>query len=394
MGQPMKGNLLVAHGGGPTAVINASLQGVIEEARRHGDIKRILGARYGVEGILAEDFIDLGRESEGTVSLLSLTPGSALGSCRRKLQETDYPRILDCLRRNGVRYLLYNGGNDSMDTCARIAGIAGLAGADEIRVIGIPKTIDNDLAHTDHCPGFGSAARYVAVATRELAGEAASLPIHVLVLEVMGRNAGWLAAAASLAGEDGRGADLIYLPERPFVEGEFLEDVEALWARKKGVLVVASEGLVDARGRTIADTGMVDGFGHVVPGGVGQSLADRIVTGLKIKSRAEKPGLLGRASAALQSEVDRLEAYQVGVHAVRSAVEGASGSMVSIRRVSDRPYRPALGLVPLEDVANVERKFPVEWINDRGNGVEGRFREYCAPLVGGALPQRAVLAGF
>jgi 6-phosphofructokinase 1 len=384
----MKGNLLVAHGGGPTPVINASLQGVIQEARRYSEIDKVIGARFGIEGLLAEEFVDLGVQPEGFVQRLSFTPGSVLGSCRRKLTAEDYPVILDILRRHGIQYFLYNGGNDSMDTCSRIARLAG----DEIRVIGIPKTIDNDLAVTDHCPGFGSAARYVAVSARELATEVASLPIHVVVMEVMGRNAGWLAASAMLAGSDGgRGPRMIHLPESPFSQEEFLTDVEALWSREKGFLIVASEGLKDTKGQSLADTGILDGFGHTIPGGVAQLLADTIIRELGIKCRAEKPGLLGRASLALQSPTDREEAYQVGARAVSAAVDGETGKMVSLRRVSTAPYRIDLELVALDRVANIEKKFPQEWINDRGNDIRENFKDYCEPLIGEPLPE---FAGF
>jgi 6-phosphofructokinase 1 len=315
----MEGNLLVAHGGGPTAVINASLQGVIQEGRRHPQIQGILGARFGVEGLLAEEFVDLTDLPEEVTNGLSRSPGSALGSCRRKLTEKDYPRILQILEKHRIGIFLYNGGNDSMDTCRRIADLA----QGRVAVLGIPKTIDNDLAETDHCPGFGSAARWVAVSSRELANEARSLPIHVIIMEVMGRNAGWLAAASSLAALDGGpGPALIYCPERPLIMEEFLQDVAQRWSSRRGLLVVASEGLVDPQGKPLSSSGILDGFGHPIPGGVGQALADAVNQKLGIKARAEKPGLLGRASVALQSPVDREEALRAGIFAVAEAVRG------------------------------------------------------------------------
>ncbi len=385
----MEGNLLIAHGGGPTSVINASLMGVIDEAKKHAEIKGIYGACQGIEGVLAGDFIDLRREPTSKVNRLPFTPSSALGSCRRKLTDSDYPLILEILEKFNIRYLFYNGGNDSMDTCQKIAA---LAGDFNMRVIGIPKTIDNDLAQTDHCPGYGSAARYVAVTTMEMAQEAAGLPIFVFVLEVMGRNAGWLAAAAAMAKRDDQhGPHLIYLPERPFVKREFLEDVSSWHRQVKGVLVVASEGLVDDHGRSIADTGLVDGFGHKIPGGVGQTLSNLVINDLGINSRNEKPGLVGRASIAHQSTLDREEAIRVGEFAVKSAVGGKSGYMVAIKRISSAPYEAKLKLVPLAQVANVEKKFPQEWINARGNGINPNFVEYCLPLIGDPLPEYVLL---
>jgi 6-phosphofructokinase 1 len=387
MPEVIEGNLLIAHGGGPTAVINASLQGVIEEAWKHSQIKGIFGARFGVEGLLNEEFIDLGKEPDEKIRRLSFTPASALGSCRKKLIEKDFPIILKILKKYNIRYFFYNGGNDSMDTCNKIFRISEEFGYD-LKVIGIPKTIDNDLAYTDHCPGFGSAARYAAISTMELARDLESLPIHVCILELMGRNAGWLTASASLAKTDVRlGPHLVYLPERPFNEEEFLEDVKTLYKEFKGVLVVVSEGLVDIDGKPLTDSGIVDGFGHRVPGGVAQYLSNIVINKLGIRSRSEKPGLLGRVSILMQSDIDREEAKGVGSFAVKSAVEGKSGYMVSIKRVSSDPYQSQFELVPLEKVANVERKFPTEWINKRGNGVEKAFIDYCMPLIGAAMPK-------
>lgn len=380
----MEGNLLIAHGGGPTAVINASLKGVIDEAK-YKEIKGIYGARFGIEGVLKEDFIDLGREPQFKIEMLPFTPATVLGSCRRKVTEQDYPHILEILKKYNIRYFFYNGGNDSMDTCLQIAS---LSKNYDLRVIGIPKTIDNDLELTDHSPGFGSAARFAAVSALELTNEVEALPIHIIVLEIMGRNAGWLTAAVSLAKKgDDRGPHLIYLPERIFKKEEFLKDVQMWYQKVKGVLVVASEGLVDENGKSIVNTGMVDGFGHKIPGGVAQTLSDLIINELGIKSRAEKPGLLGRVSIALQSSVDREEAIGVGKYAVQAATEGKTGYMVAIKRVSQNPYRSAFELVPLEKVANHERKFPLAWINERGNGVTKEFSEYCLPLLGGPLPE-------
>jgi len=380
------GNLLIAHGGGPTPVINSSLRGVVEQAKKQPQIGGIYGARFGVEGVLNEAFIDLGAQSEAAIRGLSSTPASALGSCRRKLKSDDYPRILDVFKKYDIRYFLYNGGNDSMDTCNKIAALAKDSGY-EMRVIGVPKTIDNDLMHTDHCPGFGSAARYVAVSTLELWKDVQSLPIHVCIMEVMGRNAGFITAVSALARKsEGCGPHLIYLPERPFIREQFLEDVSAWHKRAGGVLVVVSEGLCGPDGAPLSDSGVVDGFGHKVPGGVSQHLSELVIRELGIKSRSEKPGLLGRCSIPLQSPVDRDEAYQVGALAVRAACEYKTGFMVSITRECEDPYRAGYGLVPLSEVANAERKFPDNWINARGNDINPDFIKYCAPLMGAALP--------
>lgn len=387
----MEGNLLIAQGGGPTAVINASLYGIMQEAKKHPQIKGIFGARFGIEGVLKEEFIDLRQEEEQVVELLPYSPASAIGSCRRKLENEDYSVLLETFKKYNIRYFFYNGGNDSMDTCNKVFILAGQAGYD-IKVIGIPKTIDNDLDFTDHCPGFGSAARYAAVSAMELTKEAEALPIHVLILETMGRNAGWLAASTSLAKKsEETGPHLIYLPERPFNEEEFLEDVKMLHHKVKGVVVCVSEGLVDKDGKSVADTGMLDGFGHKIPGGVAQTLSDLIIKKLGIKSRAEKPGLLGRASIPMQSDIDREEAIGVGIYGVKAAIKGDTGFMVSIKRESNEPYSSSFELVPLEKVANVEKRFPLQWINERGNGINKEFISYCMPLLGAPLPQYADL---
>lgn len=381
-----KANMLVVHGGGPTAVINASLQGVIEEALKYSQIDNILGARFGIEGLLKERFIDLRAQPQNIIEKLSHIPASVLGSCRKKLVGEDFSRVLDILKAYNIRYFLYNGGNDSMDTCNKISKLATASGY-EMDVIGIPKTIDNDLANTDHCPGYGSAARYVVVSMMELACDIESLPIHICVVEIMGRNAGWLTAAACLAVRDNRGPHLIYLPERPLILTEFLNDVQEIYNIYGGVMVVVSEGLKDAKGQYIADAGFTDGFGHKVPGGVSQYLSNQIIQNLGIRSRNEKPGLLGRSSIAHQSQIDRMEARAAGAFGVKSALKGESGYMVSLRRISNEPYECEMGLVSLDKVANFEKTFPKEWINSRGTGIRKDFFDYCRPLLGETLPE-------
>ncbi len=380
-------NILVAHGGGPTAVINASLQGVIETARDNGGFGRILGARFGAEGILKNDLLDLTDIPASEVAKLSHTPATAIGSCRRKLSDADYPAVIECMKKNDIGVFFYNGGNDSMDTCNKISMLAEKEGLD-LQVIGIPKTMDNDLAYTDNCPGFGSAARYAAINAAELALDASGLPIHVVVMELMGRNAGWVTAASALAGRLTDCEVLTYLPELPVDVDKMLSDIEAAYRKGKGCLVTVSEGLCGLDGNPLADTGIVDGFGHKVAGGVGEFISKSIMDKLGIKSRSEKPGLLGRTSVAYQSEVDRKEAYDVGAKAVKVAAEGKTGHMVSINADRTNGFSYSLELVPLADVANVEKKFPLEWIVD-GNRISDEFFGYCNPLIGD-MPDYAI----
>ena len=382
-------NILVAHGGGPTAVINCSLQGVVEAARASGQVDKIYAARFGAEGILAGDLIDLTDVPAETISRLRDTPASAIGSCRRKLGDADYPTVLETLRRFGIDCFFYNGGNDSMDTCNKVNELAKKEGLD-LRVIGIPKTMDNDLEITDHCPGFGSAARYAAQGACELALDASALPIHVVVLELMGRNAGWVTAASALAARLTNCEVLTYLPERLVDEEKMLSDIEARYAKGKGLLVTVSEGICGLDGKPFADTGLVDGFGHTIPGGTAQHISDQIIQKLRLKSRAEKPGLLGRTSIPYVSAPDREEAYAVGKYAVEAALRGESGSMVAIEVQRSPAYHSSLFLTPLSQVANVEKKFPLEWIVE-GNQIADAFFDYAMPLMGGGFPQYALL---
>ncbi|MBN2851379.1 MAG: 6-phosphofructokinase [Clostridia bacterium] len=385
----LHGNMLIAHGGGPTPVINSSLQGAIEEAKIHKEINHIYGARFGVEGILAEDLMLLDNYSDSTVALLSQTPASVLGSCRRKLNENDYPKILECFKKFNIRYFFYNGGNDSMDTCHKIDKMADASGY-EMKVIGIPKTIDNDLEGTDHSPGFGSAAKYAAVSTVELAQDAAALPIHVVVMELMGRNAGWITAASALYKDKMPCEHLIYLPELLLDTEKFLNDVKKHFSMNKGLLITVSEGLKYTDGSPVGDSGIRDGFGHIVPGGTAQALASLIMRETSLKSRAEKPGLLGRVSISNQSVIDKEEAYEAGAFAVRSSVMGKSGYMVAIEAIRVPEYSSKMTLVPLSEVANKEKKFPLSWINSSQNGVTDDFINYLKPLVGSMAPEYAV----
>jgi 6-phosphofructokinase 1 len=382
-------NLLIAHGGGPTAVINSSLQGVIEAARDSRTVDKIYAARFGAEGLLNDKIIDLTDLTAEKVSLLSRTPATAIGSCRRKICDDDYPVLLECLIKYKINCFFYNGGNDSMDTCHKISCLAEREGLD-VQVIGIPKTIDNDLMHTDHCPGFGSAARYAAISAAELSLDAAGLPIHISVLELMGRDVGWITAASAFTGKSTNCGLLIYLPEILVNTDKMLADIEREYAKGKGLLVVVCEGLKDLSGKSVADTGIIDGFGHKIPGGVAQAVSDMIIQKLKLKSRAEKPGHLGRNSIALSSATDREEAYAIGRFAVEGAIVGKTGLMASIEAVRRPRYSYSFNFTPLVDVANAEKKFPLEWI-ENGNRISSQFFEYCLPLLGDALPSYILL---
>ncbi|MBQ9062616.1 MAG: 6-phosphofructokinase [Eubacterium sp.] len=377
-----KKNLVIAHGGGPTAVINASLYGAVSQAQKAGCFGKILGAVHGINGVFSEHFIDLTDLDSGTLNLLLRTPSSAIGSCRRKLTDEDYPVLLEILERNNVGYFIYNGGNDSMDTCYKMAELAKKTSYDLV-VAGIPKTIDNDLGYTDHCPGYGSAARFLAANIRDLRCEERALPIYPMIIETMGRNAGWLTAAASMAQIGGRPcADLIYLPEYAYDEEKFLSDIDNALRTSPVLVVVVSEGFSRADGKPIADTGFVDGFGHSVPGGTAQALAQIVHEKLGIQTRYEKLGLVGRASGIWQSPVDRDEAAEAGKRAVQLLQEGISGYMVTILRKGRDIYEAEYGTVELEKVANFERKFPLEWINETHNGINEAFLKYAKPLIG------------
>ncbi len=382
-------NILVAHGGGPTAVINTSLQGVVEAARESGKVDKIYAARFGAEGILKGDLIDLTDVPAATIARLSHTPASAIGSCRRKLTDADYPTVIETLKKFNIDCFFYNGGNDSMDTCNKVSKLAQAEGLD-VKVIGIPKTMDNDLDITDHCPGFGSAARYAAESSCELALDASGLPIHVVVLELMGRNAGWVTAASALAARATNCEVLTYLPEVLVDEQKMLADIENAWAKGKGLLVTVSEGICGLDGKPLASTGIVDGFGHMIPGGTAQHVTDNIIQKLNIKSRAEKPGLLGRAAIPYASRVDQMEAYAVGKYALEAAIRGESDYMVAIDAHRGENYSFDLFLAPLAQVANVEKKFPLEWIVE-GNKIDDKFFDYAMPLMMEKAPEYAIL---
>ena len=380
--------LLVVHGGGPTAVINASLYGAVDEALRTPGVGRVLGARGGMGGILDADFVDFRQVSPERLSLLPHSPSSAIGTSRKPLEDDDYRDLAHALRDSGIRWLLPTGGNGTMDTCGRIWRACREEGV-PIDVVGIPKTLDNDIAVTDHAPGFASAARYMAASVSEVCCDVRGLPIHIAVVEAMGRNAGWVCAASALADESGTGGpDLIYLPERDFDEDAFLDDCQRLIDEKGSGVVVVSEGLHTDDGTPVAPPLMTVGRATYF-GDVSAHLARLVIERLGYKARSEKPGLLGRASIAWQSDVDREEAVACGREAVRAALEGDSGKMVGIERVSTEPYEARLVRIPIEQVMLEERTLPDEYVNERGNGVTDAYRDWLRPLLGAPLRQFA-----
>lgn len=379
-------NILIVHGGGPTSVINASLYGAVKEAKKYKEIEHIYAAKNGTGGLMREELIELENVPDEKLELLLNTPGSAIGTSRDQIEQAEYDRMIEVLLKKNIKYVLFNGGNGSMDTCGKLYKNCQARGLD-IRVMGIPKTHDNDIAITDHSPGYGSIARYMAQSVKEVAADVKGLPIHVVVVEALGRNAGWTTAASALADDgDGVGPDLIYLPERPFDEEKFLDDVKKLLEKKSGIVVVTSEGLRDKDGKPIVEpifqVGRATYFGDV-----SQHLANLIIKKLGYKARGEKPGLVGRAAAHEQSPVDREEAVLAGRMACEAIMNGESGKMVAFERVSTEPYVMKPFLVDIDKVMMYERTMPDEFINEEGNGVTEAFKEWCKPLIGGELPK-------
>jgi 6-phosphofructokinase 1 len=362
---------LIAHGGGPTAVLNASLAGVIDAWQGPAPL---IGARFGIDGIVKEDFVPL-----ETVQDLKDSPGSALGSSRRRLTDEDFARILEIFRRRGIHHFFYTGGNGSMDTALRLSQLD-----PDLQVIGIPKTIDNDLAETDHTPGYPSAARFFIHAARDAGEDNRSLPSPICVLEVLGRNTGWIAAATSLARYYPDDAPhLIYFPEQPVTLDQIAADVERVYARLGRCFLVVCEGQVDPDGNPFgADVDRPDSEVHHLASNLGHTLARLLTEKLGIRARAEKPGLVGRSSAALASDVDREESYSCGQAAVAAMNAGETGKMVTLHRISNVPYLCETGLRDLSCVARIERPVPAQWITAESNNVAGHFRDYLKPLIG------------
>jgi 6-phosphofructokinase 1 len=379
---------VIVHGGAPTAVLNASLYGVVRELVKSGEVSSVLGASGGVKGILTENFVNLSALDDEALGKLPFIPASAIGSSRDHLEPDDYAKIIETLSRHDVQWLFLTGGNGTMDTAGKIFRIAGPGG---LRVIGIPKTIDNDIAGTDHTPGYGSAARYIAAVAAEVELDLQALPIHICVIEAMGRNTGWITAASALGeGVAGSGPDIICPPELPFDEESFLDRAQTIYREKGYALVVAAEGLKRLNGEPLVDPIFTAGR-SVYYGDTGAHLANLIVKKLGIKARSEKPGILGRVSSAYQSETDRAEAIAAGAEAAKAALAGKSGIMVGFEREEGEAYRCRMTFVPLEQITALEKKMPAEFFTHSGNGVTEAFRQWCLPLIGSKL---ACLSGF
>jgi len=387
------GNCIFGQSGGPTSVINSSASGVIQEALKQDNILKVFGAAHGIKGVLEEKMYNMSQEDLYELELMKTTPSSALGSVRYKLKDpdvddTDYKRILEVFKKYNVKYFFYNGGNDSMDTCNKVSKYMQKAGY-ECRIMGVPKTIDNDLWGTDHCPGYGSAAKYIATSTMEVYLDARVYDTGMItILEVMGRNAGWLTAATALAAYKGHGPDLIYLPEIDFDMDKFLEDVMRIYKQNGKVIVAVSEGIRDKDGKYISEYGSdlaqcKDAFGHAQLGGLAATLANIVKQKTGAKVRGIEFSLLQRCAAHLGSLTDVNEAFMAGQAAVQYAVQGVTDKMVAFERADGPDYKCNIKLINLTDVANAEKKIPREWINKEGNGLTEDFIKYALPLIQG-----------
>jgi 6-phosphofructokinase len=385
------GNVLVGQSGGPTSVINASLAGIVAEALNHESIEEIYGGLNGVLGILQEDIVDLASESQQQIRALRHTPGAAIGTCRYKLKkQQDFERVIEVFKAHNIRYFFYIGGNDSQDTADKISKLAQQQGY-ELRVIGVPKTIDNDLTGTDHCPGYGSVIKYLSMTVREIAcdNEAMGQGDLVSIVEVMGRSAGWIAAGTALAKRRDHPHDaphLILLPEVPFNQEKVLEDVKRVLKRERYCLIVVAEGLVDADGNYLAADSATDAFGHAKLGGAGEALSEIIEAGIpNAKVRVARPGLIQRAAAHAASKTDADEAFLAGQAAVRAAIAGETDKMVTLVRGETEHYTVETGLAPLSEIANGTKKLPREWINEDLVSMNFQFLRYAQPLIQGEV---------
>ncbi len=386
------GACIFGQSGGPTSVINSSAAGVFVEALKQDCVTKVYGAAHGIKGMLNEEFYDMGQEDMKELLLLKNTPSSALGSVRYKLADytkdpTDYERLLEVFKKYNIRYFFYNGGNDSMDTCNKVSKFMAQSGW-ECRVIGVPKTIDNDLYGTDHCPGFASAAKYIATTIKEINLDAKVYDTGmVTIIEAMGRNAGWLTASAALAGLDGNGADLIYLPEVPFSMEKFINDVKAVCAKNSNkCIAVVSEGIKFADGKYVSEatTSATDKFGHAQLGGLAARLADAVKEATGIKTRAIEFSLMQRCAAHLASKVDVEEAFKAGQKAVKLAVSGVTDKMVIFKRVmKNGKYTCVMEPMALELAANTEKTVPQNWIIKDGTYVSKEYIDYALPLIQG-----------
>ncbi|MGA2678561.1 MAG: 6-phosphofructokinase [Sedimentisphaerales bacterium] len=392
----VKANAIVAQSGGPTCVINSSVCGVIQEAAKTKKIGRVLAAHDGILGVLKEGIFDVSAEKASVIEALKRTPAAAMGSCRYKLKsldqaQSDFDRVLDVFKAHEIRYFFYAGGNDSMDTADKVNKLAAQRGY-ELVCIGIPKTIDNDLAYTDHCPGFGSVAKYVATCAMEAGrdNEALSTFDTCSIVEVMGRNAGWIAAASGLATREPQDAPhLIYMPEAVFTFEQLVRDVKEVYREFGRVFIIVGEGLKDEKGNYItAETAGFgnDAFGHAQLGGVAEMLKTIIEKEAGIKARWNKLGTQQRSAMHFASLTDINEAYMCGKHAVKAAMSGVNGKMITLVREKGAKYKCTTGFAELKDVANGEKKVPKEFINEKGNHITEACRKYIGPLIKGEAP--------
>ena len=393
----MKGNIVVGQSGGPTAVINSSVAGVYAAAKKLG-VKKIYGMVHGIEGFLEDRMIDLGEylNDETGIELLKRTPSAFLGSCRFKMPKIEghedvYEKVFEIMEKHDIECLFYAGGNDSMDTVKMLSDYAAAHNKPQ-RFMGVPKTIDNDLPVTDHCPGYGSAAKYIATSVKEIIRDNESFGAKkptVCIVEIMGRNAGWLTAAAALAkGDDCQGCDAIYLPERVFDIDRFVADVKELAANKSSVVIAVSEGVKVADGRYVCEIGRevaVDAFGHKQMSGTAVILAQKVAEETGLKTRAIEFSTLQRAATHIASLTDINEAFQVGHDAVVAANEGKTGMMITLDRNGDDPYQCGTSAYDIHAIANVERKVPDEWITADGTDLTDDFEKYGRPLIMGEL---------
>ena len=398
MNTPLKGACIFGQSGGPSSVINASAYGVIKTALDSEYITKVYGANHGIKGVLEDRLLVMDEEDPKELERLLYTPSSALGSCRYKIadpdvDDTDYKRILEIFQKYDVRYFFYNGGNDSMDTCNKISKYMAKVGYD-CRVIGVPKTIDNDLFGTDHCPGFASAAKYIATSIMEVYRDCHVYDTGMItIIECMGRHAGWLTAAAELANLSGEGPDFVYVPEVDFDMDQFLADVTARYEQNKNCMVAVSEGIHYADGSFVSEakTSATDGFGHAQLGGLAAMLADVVKKETGAKVRGIELSLLQRCGAHLASQTDIDESFMAGKAAVENAVAGLTDKMVGFERSYEGDkYVCHTKLFDLTDVANTEKKFPREWINAEGNGIEKGFIDYALPLIQGETKMKKV----
>ena len=401
------GAAVIGQSGGPTSVINASAYGCIKTALENENITKVYGMCNGIKGLLDDKLMIMDEEDPAELALMRTTPSSALGSCRYKLKdpsvdETDYKRILEIFKKYNIRYFFYNGGNDSMDTCNKVSKYM-LSHGYECRVMGIPKTIDNDLAGTDHCPGYASAAKYIATSLMEIYHDARVYDTGMItVVEIMGRNAGWLTAAASLACAKGQGPDLIYCPENDFDMAQFMEKVKAIYAANGKCIIAVSEGIHDKDGKYISEYGndlsnARDGFGHAQLGGLAAYLASVIKKETGAKVRGIELSLLQRCAAHCASLTDINESFNAGKTAVEKAVEGVTDKMVGFTRTYvDGKYVCRYDLFDLTVVANTEKKIPADWFNETKDGMNEKFVEYALPLIQGEtdLPKEDGLPRF